>query len=313
MSLTVYTKKHLLLAAAVGALTTYMVIHPGADDAETNPTITALENKIIDLEIVLAKKEQELLDARLFAFDSAEQPRPIEKKTTTTTPDVVTAMQAEEADVQAATSESIAARDQAVKDLVTQTENDPRSLTEKINELLASNPSRENLAIASKSLYDMAENPTILPDYALSALYHNQTNPDIKRVAAQVMSLRGDNTLIEKQITDAQAGLNSPNPETRQKTLVELAKTRYHSAADAIAPLLQDKDIGVKLDALLALRATGNESHVYLAQALVNHPDESVSWLAKDVISDLQILSDRARTQIASTDIVAELPVAEAP
>ena len=313
MSLTVYTKKHLLLAAAVGALTTYMVIHPGADDAETNPTITALENKIIDLEIVLAKKEQELLDARLFAFDSAEQPRPVAKKTTTTTPDVVTAMQAEEADVQAPISESTAARDQAVKDLVTQTENDPRSLTEKINELLASNPSRENLAIASKSLYDMAENPTILPDYALSALYHNQTNPDIKRVAAQVMSLRGDNTLIEKQITDAQAGLNSPNPETRQKTLVELAKTRYHSAADAIAPLLQDKDIGVKLDALLALRATGNESHVYLAQALVNHPDESVSWLAKDVISDLQILSDRARTQIASTDIVAELPVAEAP
>ena len=313
MSLTVYTKKHLLLAAAVGALTTYMVIHPGADDVETNPTITALENKIIDLEIVLAKKEQELLDARLFAFDSAEQPRPVAKKTTTTTPDVVTAMQAEEADVQAATSESIAARDQAVKDLVTQTENDPRSLTENINELLASNPSRENLAIASKSLYDMAENPTILPDYALSALYHNQTNPDIKRVAAQVMSLRGDNTLIEKQITDAQAGLNSPNPETRQKTLVELAKTRYHSAADAIAPLLQDKDIGVKLDALLALRATGIESHVYLVQSLVNHPDESVSWLAKDVISDLQILSDRARTQIASTDIVAELPVAEAP
>ena len=313
MSLTVYTKKHLLLAAAVGALTTYMVIHPGADDVETNPTITALENKIIDLEIVLAKKEQELLDARLFAFDSAEQPRPVAKKTTTTTPDVVTAMQAEEAEVQAPISESTAARDQAVKDLVTQTENDPRSLTEKINELLASNPSRENLAIASKSLYDMAENPTILPDYALSALYHNQTNPDIKRVAAQVMSLRGDNTLIEKQITDAQAGLNSPNPETRQKTLVELAKTRYHSAADAIAPLLQDKDIGVKLDALLALRATGNESHVYLAQALVNHPDESVSWLAKDVISDLQILSDRARTQIASTDIVAELPVAEAP
>ena len=311
MSLTVYTKKHLLLAAAVGALTAYMVIHPGANDAEKNPKIAALENKIVDLEIVLAKKEQELLDARLFAFDSAEQPRPVEKKTTT--PDVVAAMQAEQAEVQAPISKSTAARDQAVKDLVTQTENDPRSLTEKINELLASNPSRENLAIASKSLYDMAENPTILPDYALSALYHNQTNPDIKRVAAQVMSLRGDNTLIEKQITDAQAGLNSPNPETRQKTLVELAKTRYHSAADAIAPLLQDKDIGVKLDALLALRATGNESHVYLAQALVNHPDESVSWLAKDVISDLQILSDRARTQIASTDIVAELPVAEAP
>ena len=313
MSLTVYTKKHLLLAAAVGALMTYVVIHSGADDAETNPKITALENKIIDLEIVLAKKEQELLDARLFAFDSAEQPRPVAKQTTTTTPDVVTAMQAGQTDVQAAISESTAARDQAVKDLVTQTENDPRSLTEKINELLANNPSRENLAIASKSLYDMAENPTILPDYALSALYHNQTNPDIKRVAAQVMSLRGDNTLIEKQITDAQAGLNSPNPETRQKTLVELAKTRYHSAADAIAPLLQDKDIGVKLDALLALRATGNESHVYLVQSLVNHPDESVSWLAKDVISDLQILSDRARTQIASTDIVAELPVAEAP
>ncbi|HSC67299.1 MAG TPA: HEAT repeat domain-containing protein, partial [Cellvibrio sp.] len=133
-----------------------------------------------------------------------------------------------------------------------------------------------------------------------------------KRVLAQVMSTRGDNRLLEKQIQDSQARLRSEKPEERQQALVELAKTRYASAATVIAPLLQDGNNSVKLDALLALRATGNQSHTRLVEALVNDPDPSVSWLAKDVIANLQNLSEKARTQIASTDIVAELPAMDA-
>jgi hypothetical protein len=41
---------------------------------------------------------------------------------------------------------------------------------------------------------------------------------------------------------------------------------------------------------------------------LLNHPDPSVSWLANDVINNLQNLSSKARTRLNSTDIAAELP-----
>lgn len=308
------SKMHLLLAAAAGALLVQGA-HQLTTDDSMNHQVALLEDRIKDLEILLAKKEQELLDARLFVFDS-EAPRPVAtKKISAGAPAATTADKTTPATTgqEVVVTEQTMLRDQAVRDLITQTDQDPRSFTDKVTEFLGSNPSREDLAIASKGIYDLADNATILPDYALTSLYQNQTHPDIKRIAAQVMSMRGDNTLIEKQINEAQSGLNNPDPTVRQKTLTELAKTRYHSAANVIAPLLQDNDIGVKLDALLALRATGNESHVYLVENLVNHPDPSVSWLAKDVINELQMLSGQARTRIASRDIVAELPVVEAP
>jgi len=154
----------------------------------------------------------------------------------------------------------------------------------------------------------MADNRDSLPDFELEAVYQKQSDPDLKRITAQVLSMRGDNSLLEKQIVESQTGLASDNPETRQKTLVALAKTHYAGAADKIAPLLQDKNVSVKLDALLALRATGNESHVHLVQDLVSHPDPSVSWLAKDVIDNIQNLSEKARTKVSTQDIVSELP-----
>ncbi len=202
---------------------------------------------------------------------------------------------------------------QLLKDLATRSDRDPRSFSEKANGLLADNSSKESVVIISNGIVDMAGNREILPDYELELLYQNQSDPDIKRVAAQVLSTRGDNRLIEKQITDAQTSLSSDDPAARQKALVELAKTRHASAANAIAPLLQDEDNSVKLDALLALRATGNQSHTRLVEALVNDPDPAVSWLANDVINNLQNLSERARTQLASADIIAELPVIAAP
>jgi HEAT repeat protein len=77
--------------------------------------------------------------------------------------------------------------------------------------------------------------------------------------------------------------------------------------------LLDDADNSVKLDALLALRTTGNQSHLRQVEALVSHPDPAVSWLAKDVVNTLQNLSEKARTQLGSADILAELPAVTAP
>lgn len=316
MSISTHFKKHFLLPASIGAALTYGAFTLTDDDVLQREQITSLESRILDLELLLAQKEEELTDARFFAagaFDAYGQQQSGAVTSATSPSSAVKKTQPELTGSALAMSEATPDSQQLLKDLSTQSERDPRSFSEKANALLAGNSGKESVALVSKGVFDMADNREILPDYELESLYQSQSNPDLQRVIAQVMSTRGDNRLLEKQITKAQTSLSSENPAIRQQALVELGKTRYASAANAIAPLLQDGDNNVKLDALLALRATGNQSHVRLAETLVTHPDPAVSWLAKDVVNSLQNLSERARTQLDSTDIVAELPVIAAP
>lgn len=308
-------KQQFLLPAVIGAALTYGIIVLTADDSAQHAQIAALENKVLDLELSLNQKEQELKDARFFAagaFDSFGQ-QPGATNNTENRSSAAKKAQTDASASELTASTAVPDSQQILRDLGTRSDRDPRSISEKVNDFLAANPSKENIALASKSVFDLADNREILPDYELESLYQNQTNPDLKRVIAQVMSTRGDNSLLEKQIAKTQASLSSENPAVRQQALVELAKTHYASAANVIAPLLQDGNTNVKLDALLALRATGNQNHVRMVEALVNDPDPAVSWLAKDVMSSLQNLSDKARTQLANADIVAELPVIAMP
>ena len=198
--------------------------------------------------------------------------------------------------------------DLLLKDLLTLAWNDRRGFREKLDDFIAEHPGRDGIAIASKGVFDLGDNRDVLPDHALQSLYLDQQDADFKRVLAQVASMRGDNSLIELHVAEAAAGLRSDLPAERQRALVELARTRHVAAADLAAPLLRDPDTGVVLDALLALRATGNQRHVRFVEALLDHPDASVSWLARDVVNDLQVLSDRARTRVADNELVAELP-----
>lgn len=198
--------------------------------------------------------------------------------------------------------------DQQLKDLLTLAWNDRRDMREKLVDFIAAHPDSAGIAIASKGVFDLAGNPGVLPDAALSELYLEQQDPAFKRVLAQVASTRGDNSLIELHIAEAAAGLHAATPAERQQALVELARSRHVAAADRAAPLLRDRDTGVVLDALLALRATGNQRHVRMVQALRDHPDESVRWLAADVVGDLRMLSNEARTRIDEDELSAELP-----
>lgn len=308
------------LALIIGAGATYAVMMLGSNQILYLEKITALENKILALELSLSQKdaalfqkEEALKNAHWLALDSFVQHN--------AGTDAATAMPAGEQSQENIGNKSAAAQtaqsraeklnelDQKLRALSGSSELDPRSFAEKIDALLLSDAKNENIVMATKGMLDLAGNADVLPDQALDMLYSNQDNPDLKRVAAQVLSMRGDNRLIERQVNEAQAGLHSDTPAERQKALIALGKTRHASAANAIAPLLQDGDNAVKLDALLALRATGNQRHVYLAEALVNHPDSAVSWLARDVVSDLQNLSDKARTRLSSADINAELPM----
>ncbi|MFD1069677.1 hypothetical protein ACFQ2D_07010 [Luteimonas composti] len=198
--------------------------------------------------------------------------------------------------------------DQQLKELLTLAWNDRRSMREKLEDFVAAHPGSEGIAVASKGVFDLADNPQVLPDSALAQLYLEQSDPAFRRVLAQVASTRGDNSLIELHVAEAATGLQAPTPAERQQALVELARSRHASAADRVAPLLRDRDTGVVLDALLALRATGNQRHVRMVEMLAAHPDESVSWLARDVAGELRMLSEQARIRIDDRELAAELP-----
>ncbi|WP_331353420.1 HEAT repeat domain-containing protein [Cellvibrio sp. UBA7671] len=263
-----YSNKHLLLAAFIGATVSYGVLNILLDGSAQREKIIALEHKV-------------------HALESTQKP--------VTLPADKTAPQA--LDIE-----------QIRKDLSTRFIGDPRSFGEKLRDFVAENTHPQTIAIACKVVADLAENPDTLTNQELDSLYRNQTNPELKRVLAQVLSLRGDNNLMHMLVAEAQPGLRSTNPAVRRQTLNDLAKTHYAGAAAAIVPLVQDSDTSVILDALLALRATGNESHIPSAENLLSHPDQSVSWLANDVINHLQNLSTKARTKLTSADVAAELP-----
>lgn len=310
MATTSTFKKNFLFPAFAGAALTYGTLALTDNEPNQSAYISTLENRISDLESLLAQRDGKASTPHFSAGTFAQQTNNETKKGIGAAgKNTVT----EGINNEQRNNAGIIDSKQLQRDFATRSDLDPRSFSEKANALLANNSSKESAVIISNGIVDMAGNREILPDYELELLYQNQSDPDIKRVAAQVLATRGDNRLIEKQITDAQTSLKSDDPAERQKALVELAKTRYVNAANAIAPLLQDENSSVKLDALLALRATGNQSHTRLVEALLNDPDPAVSWLANDVINNLQNLSERARTQLASADIIAELPVIAAP
>jgi hypothetical protein len=295
---------HSVIAACLGVAVTFAAIHPTRDESSSNQQIAKLENRIRNLEHLLAQKERALKTSNSWSFDA------VEKATSNVTPATSNApslsASANEQSKQA--TQAAADVEQVLKDLATLSYGDSRSFTEKVNDFLSDNPGSESVAIVSKSVFDLAENKDVLSNQALGSIYAEHEDRGLRRVVAQVASMRGDNSLVEMQIMEMQSGLASAQASERQKALVELAKTRYAGAADLAVPLLQDDDIGVKLDALLTLRATGNQSHLRFVTRLVNHPDESVSWLAKDVVNKLQMLSDMARTRVMANDVVAELP-----
>lgn len=304
-----------LFAALAGAFITYTSLQVTSDSRTHKQTIRDLENKIVHLEFLLAQHKQPRSAAADFAFaqnrentgNMQQQKSPelmagAKSELTTTATDNTS---------NNTSSDSQVNSDQLIKDLSTVSERDPRPFSSKVRDLLQTNNSVETVALVSQSLAYLAGNTTLLPDHELDTLYQQQQSDELKRVAAQIMSARGDNRLLEQHITSLQPKLNSESAQTRQQALVELAKTGYANAANAIAPLLDDEDTGVKLDALLALRATGNQSHIYLVEKLRNHSDPSVSWLAEDVINQLQNLSSIARTKVSSNDITNNLrPVA---
>ena len=297
--------KHLVFSFLLGAASTSGAYYLLADNS-AQQQILSLENQVKSLEIALAEQEKKLRKPYQLTFPTNNPARQKIGVNTAAKTDTASPDNAEQPAIEAVTNNL-----DALKDFETKLLNDPNSAPEKIDNLLADSPTKDKIAIVSKTIFDMASDREGLPDYVLESIYSEQTDPDLKRIAAQILSQRGNNTLMDNHIADLQTGLKSAQPTARQQALVELAKTHSAYAADVIAPLLQDPDINVKLDALLALRATGNQTHISQAERLLGDPEPAVSSLARDVVNSLRNLSDSARTNLTIADIAAELPPVE--
>src|SRR6187402_1249375 len=181
MSANTNVKNQFLLPAVIGAaLACGTITLIGGtlttDDSAQQEQISALENRILDLELSLSQKEEELKDARFFSantFDTFGQQQPDAPKSAGHLSAAIA--QTEPSGSELAANAAASDNQQILRDLGTLSDRDPRSISEKVNDFLAANPGRENIAIASKSVFDLADNREILPDYELESLYQNQT------------------------------------------------------------------------------------------------------------------------------------------
>jgi hypothetical protein len=292
--------KQWILATLIVVALSCVLVWSFVDRRIQHQKMQAMEKTIQDLEASLREKEGERNRPQLHLRGSgnghsASDPKSGKKVVEQTAPGDVTGSY------------------QVLKELETDSATDPRSYEQKLRALLGDDPTEEEAAIACRFIFNKAADTRGLPDYALQAIYTSQSNPDVKRVIAQVLSQRGNDALLKDQIAAAQASLESAEPRQRLDALSQLGKTHSVHAVDAIAPSLQDSDGTVRLAALFALRDSGNQRHVDLVEPLTRDPDPSVSSLAATVLSALRNLSTSARTSYSRADIEAELPPIASP
>src|SRR4051812_46786772 len=175
-------KQSLLAAGLIGivllCVAGYFIVH----DIHQNHRIQSMQDTIRSLQASLV--EEEMKNARLNARH--EEPVPATRPGDERHPGPgERGRGAPAAPVDAAGSLQI------LKDLGS--DSDPRSYSEKLQDLLSRSPTVETAAIASRFIFENARDPQGLPDYALQSIYATQTNPDLKRVIAQVLAQRGNN------------------------------------------------------------------------------------------------------------------------
>jgi hypothetical protein len=285
------SRKLLALATVVVVVLSGAIIALLADRRGQSREIEALQGTIAAQAVVLREKEDASKNARpALSVDGKPANRSVEPVGTQPTP------------------HATAGSYEILKELEADSPTDPRNYAQKLQQLLADDPTEEQAAIACRSIFNKATDSQALPDHELQAIYASQANPDLKRVIAQVMSMRGNDVLLNDQVAEAQAELRSEKPWDRLDALNQLAKIHHVRAVDVITPLLQDSDSTVRVAALFALRDSGNQRHAGLVEPMTRDPDPSVSNLAGNVLSALRNLSTSAHTSYSRADIESELP-----
>ncbi|MDO6684130.1 MULTISPECIES: HEAT repeat domain-containing protein [unclassified Agarivorans] len=199
-----------------------------------------------------------------------------------------------------AASDTVAALRQLASD-------SPFDVEEQINTLLLSKQAND-LAALSRLIYEWRQEPQSLPDYLVTTIYDNGHNDNLRRISAQVLAQRGDYSLLEDYVAEQSEAINSNQDHQRSQALYALSQTNNYLAVPLIQPLLNDPSASIRVDALMALRATGNGTHAAIAQELVGDSNQQISALAKEVVNLLNQLPDDARQRVSQDDIKQNTP-----
>lgn len=184
----------------------------------------------------------------------------------------------------------------------------PYEVAAELQSLLGQGASAAEIKIATRGIYELSSDINSVPDHLLTSIYDEQEDEGLRRLSAQILSMRGDNSLLEKYVDEKADQFVSEDPVDRSNALYEVSQTGHSAAVPAVMPLLNDIDSSVRMDALLALRRTGNKSHVEAARVLIDDPDPHVREMALDVLDNLGRVSETERSSMSEADIFEAHP-----
>ena len=126
----------------------------------------------------------------------------------------------------------------------------------------------------------------LLTDDNIKNLYELD-DPIIKKLAAQIMSDRGDNSLADLYVESFDSGFPSKQPEVRLQTLFEVSALKKFNALPQIKTSLKDPDSAIRLQALNFLGAYGNDMDILAAESLLGDSHPQVRAQAQLVVKNL--------------------------
>jgi hypothetical protein len=244
----------------------------------------------------------------LLAYQSEKRAQGLEKDVAAAQARIA-AFEKKEADYRAAAKPGagLSPAEQMVRELSTRYVDDSRSFAQKLMDYLRENNGQDALAIASFTLFEMADNQVNLTNDELDQLYVSDAPRAFHRLVAQILAYRGDTRQLDEFTASLSEGIDTLSANDRRSRLTALGKTRYAGAADIIATQLTHPEAEVVIDALLALTITGNERHLPAVQALAHHENDTVRYLVDEAVAELTTLSSRARIRLKREDIGNEL------
>jgi hypothetical protein len=183
-----HSKIKLLLVAFIGFVFGAVLVHRLSSRDE--PSVASLQRTISSLQIQILAKDNELRALHQRASMTPTLAPAVFNNAPTSSvgnppeemPDSSEQVSDESVDAPVAV-DGVA----TLKDLETESDSDPRLFADKLKDFLADNADPQKAAIASRGIFDMANDRNNLPDYALQSMYNKQSVPNLSRVFAQVI------------------------------------------------------------------------------------------------------------------------------
>ncbi|MES2673139.1 MAG: HEAT repeat domain-containing protein [Pseudomonadota bacterium] len=120
----------------------------------------------------------------------------------------------------------------------------------------------------------------------LKAIYEFD-DPNVKKMAAQLLADKGDDSLANEYQEISDAKFSSENPAVRLQSLFDITALKKFNALPQMKIGLKDNDPSVRLQALNLFATYGSDVDVVAVESLINDPHPQVRAQAQLVVKDL--------------------------